>query len=100
MPLEPLAKRELPRILLERGHIRRRRIRWLSDDLPCQPRPALYRVRFPTVRQPSHDCCLREHAPKLAPAVRDGNKLEAALGLFGQVVVAGDHFIRDARNQR
>ena len=55
--------------------------------------PALHRVRFPAVRQTRHDGRLREHAAQLRAAVLNGDELEAAIGLFGQVVVAGDGFV-------
>ena len=78
------------------GHVRRRRIvRRFGDDLARQPRAALHRVRFPAVRQARQDRRLSQHAAQFAPAVPDRNKPEAALGLIGQVVVAGDDFVRD-----
>ena len=44
MLLEPLPQRQSARILIERGHVRRRIRRRLRDDPPRQPRSALDRI--------------------------------------------------------
>ena len=93
MLFDALPQREPGRVLFQRRNIGRR-IGWrFGDNLPRQPRAPLHRIRFPAVRQTRHDGRLREHTAQLRPSVLNGHEPEAAIGLFGQVVVAGHGFV-------
>ncbi len=95
MLLDALPQRQTGGIFFERGHVRRRIVRRLGDDLSRQPRAALHRIRFAAVRKTRHDRRLGEQAAQFRPCVRNRHEFEAALRLVGEIVIAGDGFVRD-----
>ena len=92
--LQPLAQREILGVGFERRHIGRRIVGRFRDDLARHPGPALHRVRFAPIGKPGQNRGLGEHAAQFRALVPHRNKLEAALGLIRETVVAGHGLIR------